>query len=88
VPSANAVDLGESGLGTTFAAVFEWLDLPDRVEQRPGGRGIISITTAGGQSMMGERQAHQQALFDEFLRVCAYFAVAKSVSYQRKSWSI
>jgi Transposase domain (DUF772) len=38
----------------------------DIVEKRPGGRGIISNRDGWGQSMMGERQVHQDALFYEF----------------------
>src|SRR5205823_5163564 len=44
--------------------------LPDCVEKRLDFRGIIvqlsQVTTAGGQSMMGERQVQQDALFYEF----------------------
>ena len=41
-------------------------ELPDIVEKQLGGRGMISNHDGWGQSMMGERQVHQDALFYEF----------------------
>jgi hypothetical protein len=40
--------------------------MPDIVEKQGGGRGMISNHDGWGQSMMEERQVHQDALFYEF----------------------
>src|SRR5215469_6857287 len=55
-----------SGTNHTLGTRFGGRLATDIVEKQAGGRGMMSNHDGWGQSMMGERQVHQDALFYEF----------------------